>query len=48
LSLFFQQWFSINPAPDLLGNEWQRYIGAISTLVQVKDIAAAVRLPMPG
>lgn len=42
LSLFFQQWFSITPAPDLLGNEWQRYIGAISTLVQVKDIAAAV------
>jgi ubiquitin conjugation factor E4 B len=43
LSLFFQQWFSITPAPDLLGNEWQRYMGAISTLVQVKDIAAAVR-----
>jgi len=42
LSLFFQQWFSITPAPDLLGNEWQRYMGAISTLVQVKDIAAAV------
>lgn len=42
LSLFFQQWFSITPAPDLLGNEWQRYMGAILTLVQVKDIAAAV------
>jgi ubiquitin conjugation factor E4 B len=46
LSLFFQQWFSITPAPDLLGNEWQRYMGAISTLVQVKDIAAAVSLTL--
>jgi ubiquitin conjugation factor E4 B len=42
LSLFFQEWFKISPAPDLLGNDWRRYLGAISLLVQVKDVAASV------
>ncbi|KLT45417.1 hypothetical protein CC85DRAFT_282483 [Cutaneotrichosporon oleaginosum] len=40
LSLFFQKWFQISPQPDLLGNDWRKYIGAMSTLVQVKGIAA--------
>ena len=42
LSLFFQEWFAISPAPDLLGNDWRRYLGAIVELVKVKSIAAAV------
>lgn len=44
LSLFFQQWFQISN-PDLLGDDWQRYIGAVNTLAQVKAIAALVSLP---
>ncbi|KAK4689997.1 ubiquitin conjugation factor E4 B, partial [Tremellales sp. Uapishka_1] len=40
LSLFFQEWYKITPTPDLLGNDWRRYLGAVSTLVQVKPIAA--------
>jgi ubiquitin conjugation factor E4 B len=43
LSLFFQEWFKITPSPDLLGSDWRRYLGAISLLAQVKDIAASVR-----
>lgn len=42
LSLFFQKWFQITPAPDLLGNDWRKYLGAVSLLVQVKGIAALV------
>lgn len=42
LSLFFQKWFQITPTPDLLGNEWRKYLGAVSLLVQVKGIAALV------
>jgi ubiquitin conjugation factor E4 B len=41
LSLFFQEWFKI-ASPDLLGTEWQRYLGAVTTLTQVKPIAALV------
>lgn len=41
-SLFFQQWFSISPSPDILGSEWRQYLGAVATLVQVKSIAALV------
>ena len=41
-SLFFQQWFSISPSPDILGSEWRQYLGAVATLVQVKPIAALV------
>ena len=50
LSLFFQEWFKISPTPDLLGDEWRRYMGAVATLVQVKAIAALVGacLPSPG
>lgn len=44
LSLFFQEWFKLSPAPDLMGTEWRRYLGAVVTLVQVKAIAALVRL----
>lgn len=40
LSLFFQKWFQINPTPDLLGDDWRKYLGAVSLLVQVKGIAA--------
>ncbi|WOO81182.1 Ubiquitin conjugation factor E4 [Vanrija pseudolonga] len=40
LSLFFQEWFKITPTPDLLGNDWRNYLGAVSLLVQVKPIAA--------
>ncbi|CAD6576435.1 MAG: hypothetical protein TREMPRED_001677 [Tremellales sp. Tagirdzhanova-0007] len=40
LSLFFQEWFKISPTPDLLGDDWRRYMGAVATLVQVKAIAA--------
>ncbi|KAL1411414.1 Ubiquitin conjugation factor E4 [Vanrija albida] len=40
LSLFFQEWFKIIPTPDLLGNDWRNYLGAVSLLVQVKPIAA--------
>lgn len=43
ISLFFQEWFKISPSPDLLGDEWRRYLGAVATLVQVKRIAALVR-----
>ncbi|ODN80543.1 hypothetical protein, variant 2 [Cryptococcus amylolentus CBS 6039] len=39
LSLFFQQWFSISPTPDILGSEWRRYLGAMNALVQVKAVA---------
>lgn len=42
LSLFFQEWFKITPTPDLLGNDWRNYLGAVSLLVQVKPIAALV------
>lgn len=42
LSLFFQQWFRIEPTPDLLGQEWRQYLGAMFTLAQVKPIAAIV------
>lgn len=42
LSLFFQEWFKITPTPDLLGNDWQKYLGAMTLLVQVKAIAALV------
>ena len=42
LSLFFQEWFKISPTPDLLGDDWRRYMGAVATLVQVKAIAALV------
>jgi hypothetical protein len=42
LSLFFQEWFKLSPTPDLLGNEWRRYLGAVAVLVQVKPIAALV------
>jgi ubiquitin conjugation factor E4 B len=42
LSLFFQEWFQLSPTPDLLGNEWRRYLGAVAVLVQVKGIAALV------
>lgn len=43
LSLFFQEWFKLSPTPDIMGNEWRRYLGAVATLVQVKQIAALVR-----
>lgn len=42
LSLFFQEWFKIDPTPDIMGNEWRKYLGAVATLVQVKAIAALV------
>lgn len=42
LSLFFQDWFKITPAPTILGTEWRQYLGAVSLLVQVKPIAALV------
>lgn len=42
LSLFFQEWFKITPTPDLLGDDWRRFLGAVSLLTQVKGIAAAV------
>lgn len=42
LSLFFQQWFQITPTPDLLGDDWRKYLGAVSLLVQVKGIASLV------
>ena len=45
LSLFFQQWFQIEPTPDILGNDWRRYLGAVGTLVQIKAIAASVSNP---
>jgi ubiquitin conjugation factor E4 B len=45
LSLFFQQWFTLSPSPDLLGSEWRRYLGAVAVLVQVKGIASLVRCP---
>jgi hypothetical protein len=44
LSLLIQEWFRITPAPDLMGDEWRRYVGAVGTLTQVKQIAAAVSL----
>lgn len=47
LSLFFQQWFKLD-SPDILGTEWQRYLGAVSTLTQVKPIAALVRSSPPS
>lgn len=43
LSLFFQEWFKLEPTPDLLGNEWRRYIGAVTVLTRVKPIASMVR-----
>lgn len=43
LSLFFQEWFKI-ASPDLLGSDWQRYLGAVNTLTQVKPIAALVSI----
>ena len=42
LSLFFQEWFKIIPTPDLLGDDWRRFLGAVGLLTQVKGIAAAV------
>lgn len=42
LSLFFQEWFKLSPTPDVLGNDWRKYLGAVATLVQVKGIAALV------
>lgn len=42
LSLFFQEWFKITPTPDLLGDDWRRFLGAVDLLTQVKGIAAAV------
>jgi ubiquitin conjugation factor E4 B len=42
LSLFFQEWYKLTPTPDILGDEWRRYLGAVATLVQVKPIAATV------
>ncbi|KAK1924344.1 ubiquitin elongating factor core-domain-containing protein [Papiliotrema laurentii] len=39
LSLFFQEWFKLDPTPDITGSDWRRYLGAVSTLVQVKTIA---------
>lgn len=42
LSLFFQEWFKISPTPDLLGDDWRRFLGAVVLLTQVKGIAAAV------
>ncbi|RXK40337.1 ubiquitin-conjugation factor E4 B, partial [Tremella mesenterica] len=41
LSLFFQEWFKL-PRPDILGDEWRRYLGAVVTLVLVKPIAACL------
>jgi ubiquitin conjugation factor E4 B len=43
LSFFFQEWFRITPAPDIMGDDWRQYVGAIALLVQVKGIAATVR-----
>nr|ODN80157.1 ubiquitin-conjugation factor E4 B [Cryptococcus depauperatus CBS 7841] len=40
LSLFFQEWYKIIPTPDVLGQDWKRYLGAISSLVKIKPIAA--------
>jgi ubiquitin conjugation factor E4 B len=42
LSLFFQEWFKIVPTPDLLGDDWRRFLGAVGLLTQIKGIAAAV------
>lgn len=42
LSLFFQQWYQITPTPDLLGDDWRKYVGAVNLLTQVKSIAALV------
>jgi ubiquitin conjugation factor E4 B len=48
-SLFFQQWFGITPTPDIMGDEWRQYLGAVAALIQVKAIAAMVRhAQMPG
>lgn len=44
LSFFFQEWFGITPPPDILGDDWRHYIGAVSLLVQVKGIAAIVSI----
>jgi ubiquitin conjugation factor E4 B len=44
LSLFFQEWFKLDPTPDITGSDWRRYLGAVSTLVQVKTIAGLVCL----
>lgn len=41
-SLFFQQWFSLSPTPDITGQEWRQYLGAVSLMTQVKPIAALV------
>jgi len=43
-SLFFQQWFSISPTPDITGQDWRRYLGAVALMVQVKPIAALVSI----
>lgn len=43
LSLFFQRWFSITPSPDLIGDHWRKYLGAVAALTQVKPIAQIVR-----
>jgi len=42
LSLFFQEWFKITPTPDLMGDAWRQYLGAVALLVQNKTIAALV------
>lgn len=39
LSYLFQSYYQIQPPPDLMGNEWRRYLGAINVLTQVKPIA---------
>lgn len=38
LSFFFQEWFKLS-SPDILGDDWRRYLGAVHTLAQVKPIA---------
>lgn len=45
LSLFFQQWFQINPTPNLMGDDWRKYLGAVTALTQVKAIAQIVGTP---
>lgn len=41
-SLLFQEFFRIDPTPDIMGHDWRQYLGAVNALVQVKSIAALV------
>lgn len=42
LSFLFQEYFKIVPQPDLVGDQWRDYLGALFLLCQVKAIAAMI------